>query len=285
MKRYRDEKWLRQKIEEENKSRVKIAQIEEVSHKTIMKYSKRYNVGDDLVKCPNCEFVSSQLAKHWSSNNCDYPKLNEHQRDVLTGILMGDGSINLSKGNQNPRFRIDMYEPSLPYLNYLSSKIFPVITTSVSEGETAKSSCERNSNTIEKNLKRSHDMYYLSSRRMPFIKEYEEWYINGHKFWPCEDINMNPTIFKHLYVGDGHLYKKSESYYISIAANDQYEIIDEVVSMFNDVGLNPNIVTHDRRDRIDVEIRFNKDDTESIFNWIGEPLPGFEYKWPEKYRN
>lgn len=285
MKNYRDENWLRVKFEEDNLSRSDIAERCGVSHKTVMKYCKRFNIGDDLEECPNCGYKSPQLGNHWSGEKCEYPELTQYQRDVLTGILMSDGHINKPQENQNPRFRVDMYEKSIPYLEYLSGEVFPIITTEVKQGETA-SSRDRDSNTFDINVKKCSDMYFLSSRRMPCFERYLQWYNDdGHKFWPCEDIYMNSTVFKHLYVGDGHLKTRSGTPYISIALNDQRKVIDDVVQMFEEWGVSPSVVEFQREETTDVRIHFKKYDTEKIFKWIGEPLPGFEYKWPEQYRN
>jgi len=279
--KYRDKDWLRDKIEAKDISRSKIAEDLSVSHKTVMKYCKRFNIGDDLKQCPNCDYVSPQLGKHWSGS-CKYPEISEYQENVLTGILMSDGSINKPQNGQNPRFRIDMYEPSVPYLEYISNNVFPIITTEVRLGEEAESKT-RESNTFDINVENCSDMYYLSSRRMPVFQKYLDWYKDGHKNWPCDDIEMNGTIFKHLYVGDGTLTEKSGSYYISIAANDQRNIIDDVVELFAEWVGEPHIGDYKRQKKNDLVISFNERQTEQIFKKMGCAVPGFEYKWPEKY--
>lgn len=283
MAKYRNEDWLREQVINKNISRVKIANDLSVSHKTIMKYCKRFNIGKDIQECPNCEHASPQLGKHWSGDKCRYPELTKHQKDVLTGLLMSDGSINHPNGNQNARFRVDMYEPSKPYLEYLSEEVFPVITTQVREGETAKHSANRRSNTFDMTEQNCSDMYYLSSRRMPCFNEYLNWYNDGHKYWPCEDIQINSTIFKHLYVGDGSVYVKDGTPYISIACNDQKPVIDKVIKMFDGWVGKPTVVEGNRNgDREnDTKISFNKDQTRRIFERMDEPVPGFQYKWPE----
>lgn len=280
---YRDEEWLREQVENKGISRVQIADKLSVSHKTIMKYCKRFNVGDDLVDCPNCDHVSPQLSKHWSGSECEYPQLTDYQEDVLTGILMSDGSINHPQENERSRFRVDMYEPSIPYLQYLSEEVFPVVTTKVRKGETAEKSANRESNTFSLVEENCSDMYYLSSRRMPCFDEYLDWYEDGHKYWPCEDIEMNSTIFKHLYVGDGSLRVKNEIPYISIACNDQSEIIGDVVDMFGDWIGEPTVVEGMRKGdkENDTQIIFSKEQTSRIFERMDEPVPGFQYKWPE----
>jgi hypothetical protein len=281
-KKYQDEGWLREKIEHEGISRCKIADELSVSHKTVMKYCKRFDIGDDLQKCPNCSHVSPQLGKHWAGS-CEYPEFTDYQKNVLTGILMSDGSINHPSGNQNARFRVDMHEPSRPYLKYLSDEVFPVVTTEVKQGERAESK-DRESNTFDVNIENCSDMYYLSSRRMPHFNQYLDWYDDGHKYWPCSDIQMNGTVFKHLYVGDGSLTERSGKSYISIAANDQWGIIDDVVEMFGQWVGKPSIIKSQRTNKYDVQINFNGEQTKEIFERMGSAVPGFEYKWPEKYQ-
>ena len=284
---YRDESWLREKIEDEEVSRTKLAEMQDTTHKTIMNYCKRYGVGDDLVECPNCEHKSPQLGKHWSGSGCEYPELTQHQKEVLVGILMGDGSINTPQGNQNARFRVDMYEPSIPYLEYLSDVIFPVITTDVKQGETVEQSALRSSNTFDLNINRCHDMYYLSSRRMPCFNQYIEWYNENHtKIWPCEDIKLTPTVLKHYFVGDGHWNNKGSADHITFAMNDQKTNVNSVVKMFERIGFTPsNVKISERTDKniTDVVLSFGKETSYEMFEYMGEPLPSFEYKWPNDY--
>ena len=45
--------------------------------------------------CNQCETEYQSLAQHWSmSQSCDYPPLSEHQREIVRGLMLGDGSLD-----------------------------------------------------------------------------------------------------------------------------------------------------------------------------------------------
>ena len=56
---------------------------------------------------------------------------------------------------------------------------------------------------------------------------------------------------------------------------------ESLISLFGEVELDPICIRH--------ELRFTCDDTERFIDWMGELLPGFEYKWAiesrSRYRN
>ena len=57
--------------------------------------------------CPLCGGQYSQLATHWSrSKDCSVPDLSGWQREVITGLLMGDGSVVVP--NKNPSLHVKM---------------------------------------------------------------------------------------------------------------------------------------------------------------------------------
>jgi hypothetical protein len=58
---------------------------------------------------------------------------------------------------------------------------------------------------------------------------------------------------------------------IEIKARNEREREDFLVSLFEDVGFSPLYKRH--------ELRFTCDETERLVEWMGDPLPGFEYKW------
>ena len=51
-------------------------------------------------------WVFSSLAMHWYHESCPYPELGSRRREILTGLLLGDGSIPEVPGNHS--FRLPM---------------------------------------------------------------------------------------------------------------------------------------------------------------------------------
>lgn len=204
------------------------------------------------------------LGQHWARSSCDYPELTPYQKEVITGILMGDASVNF--GTKNPLIQISVIEEE--YLVYLDS-IFGILSTGVSEENRDTSS----GNTI----------YRLNTRTLPDIYEFSQWYSSGKKVWP-EDIELTPTVLKHLYVCDGNLDTHGNAKRIRIGMSNERENKEKVESMFSSAGF-----TVDRWDERERQIGgfrcsavFNKNQTEKMLEYMGKPIPGFSYKWGEK---
>jgi hypothetical protein len=210
------------------------------------------------VTCPDCgnEYQSSGLGTHISKSDCEYPDFTEHQKEVLTGVLMGDGTV--VRNNGNPDFRIKMINKD--YLLHLKD-IFGSLATEVS--------LERVDEDDNHN-----DIYQLRLRSNPNIQQFADWYSTGKKVFP-DDIELTPTVLRHWYVCDGTLYERSTvSHHFSICAKNEGENIEKLKSYFIEQGLpEPNTPSYGK-------FKFYAEGTQEIFDYIGwNPVPGFEYKW------
>lgn len=57
---------------------------------------------------------------HWyQSSSCDFPELTPKQQEIITGVLMGDGTI--STPGANPLLSVVMITEE--YLNYVDDKL------------------------------------------------------------------------------------------------------------------------------------------------------------------
>jgi hypothetical protein len=244
----------------------------------------KYKVKNKKV-CPKCGNSYKQIAQHWRWNSSHRPNLTNKQRQVITGLMMGDGCLN--RGNKNPRVEISMISKN--YLEHLDD-MFGCLSNGVRISMTASESAERNmkresfpSNVVNK--ENYNDLYKFTTCGHPELSNFN-WYKTGRKVWP-DDINLNPTILKHWYVGDGY-HGNMETYsYISIALSNEVKNKEKVESYFDDSNLPipDNWKIYKSSDeRINAEIIWNKDNSHKLFEYMGEPLPDFEYKWPKPYR-
>jgi len=195
---------------------------------------------------------------------------------------MGDGYV--SSNGKNPYFKLSM--TSKKYLTYLSSEVFPFLSTDVKIECTAEKSAKHARETglnSDADVSNYSDVYRLFTRCHPELHQYREWYSSGSKAFPKE-IKLTPTTLKHWYCGDGSFDEERSSARI-YCSNERGEK-DKVMDMFEWAGLED--FTWYRReehrgwdDR--VSVRFGKEGTKWFFRHIGDPLPGFEYKWPDDY--
>lgn len=237
-----------------------------------------------MVVCPadecGCEF--EQVAIHWDSNPSHRPSLTDRQHEILTGLVMGDGSV--FRKSANPKIEVLMTKPM--YLRYLHD-LFDILSTGYSlqlgGDEKAKKNYDDGYDD-ELRLGAYSDMYVWRTRTHPEIEEYASWYRSGKKVWPY-NLEMTPRTFKHWYCCDGNLNKKSESYSIRISMNNEAGNEEKIRNYFDDSVLpEPDSwFEYDvGRDSMNCEARWYYQKSQQIFSEIGAPLPGFNNKWPDE---
>lgn len=191
---------------------------------------------------------------------------------------MGDG--NVSKTGENASLRCILTEKE--YLDYLGEE-FGIITNRVSLCKSAKEKAKENRdsdfspNAKENNYK---DQYIWQTKTHPFFTELYNWYSEGEKVWPKE-IDLSPTVLKHWYCGDGSVSYKSESDCITISAANEAENVEKIKKYFERAELpNPTISTYEREFGKTAVIRFGVGESKKLWEYMGDPINGFEYKWP-----
>jgi hypothetical protein len=234
--------------------------------------------------CPACGEEYERLGQHWWGSPEHRPELTKHQHDVITGVLMGDGNIKLSDKNSSIR----CWMTSLNYLEYLDD-IFGCLSTGVRLAKTAEEVAQGNRDSgFSPNAKPENysDQYYWQSRSLPELQQYADWYSSGKKVWP-KDIKLTPTVLKHWYCGDGCCKNGWENNYITIAMKNEIENTDKVNKYFERMNLPTpsNYSIYERNDGcMCCEAHWTVADSKELWDYMGEPLPDFAYKWPEPYR-
>lgn len=232
------------------------------------------------VVCPECGNSFSHISNHWNYNESHREEFTERQIDIITGLLMGDGTINTNA--KNPRFSVSMINEE--FLHHLDD-VFGILSTGVKKVATADELADKNrradfSTTV--NEEKYHDVYRVATRTHPQLEQFVEWYSSGEKIWP-EDIALTPTVLKYLYVSDGSIARHGyDTNVIHIAMANEVDELDKVSSYFDDIGVeqpNYNIYEYDDG-HIGCDARFTVESSKHLWEYMGEPLPGFEYKWP-----
>jgi len=231
--------------------------------------------------CQQCGKKYKEIGQHWvQSNSCSHPKFTTHQREIITGILMGDGCLD--RGNKNPYLIVEMISPD--YLSHIQQQ-FSSFGTGVKLLRTAKEGAKKNRNSgFHPNAREENysDVYRWRSRSHPELHKFAEWYSTGKKVWPA-NIKLTPTVLKHWYCGDGSWDNSARNNRITIAMNNEVNNINKIEQMFENVGLpSPNnwdINTNS------CKAVFSVEQSEELWEYMGKPLPDFEYKWPKRYRN
>jgi hypothetical protein len=190
---------------------------------------------------------------------------------------MGDGHVDDSE-DRNPRFTVNMINRD--YLTWLDS-VFSPLSTGVKHQRTPERSAKQSGRFGSSDPENYSDVYRWTTIRHPELIKLREWYSSGSKVWPETEINA--TTIKHLYVSDGHYEKHTSSNHIRIHCAKELGKEEKVERMFEEAGY--PIQAWRKQERKDGGIKlamdFSVDVSKELWQDMGSPLPGFEYKWPQ----
>lgn len=164
---------------------------------------------------------------------------------------MGDGTIQNLHREYNPKLRVATM--SKDYIRYLDNCVFGRLSTGVKIH----------------NHEESGEIYAVDTVAHPELEQYAEWYDSGEKVW--EEVNLNPTILKHLYVCDGGLTGSG----VAIACENESDKTEKLLRMFEPLPIPQPTV----RDYSTYRLEWGADGAREFLHYIGPPVPGFKYKW------
>lgn len=228
---------------------------------------------DSYQSCPECNNVFKSIGSHWRYNKDHIPKLSKEQKDIVTGLLLGDGTLDFT--SSNPRLKVEMI--SKKYLEYLNDK-FGILSSN--SGVTVSRSAEQNK---KRNVKRGfssedsdyNNTYVWRTKTLPELKEFN-WYETNKKVWP-KDILLSPTVLKHWYIGDGSLNTYNRMVITTVNESDNTEKINKY---FQKSSLpEPLWQIQEKNGTKTAHARWTVSDTKTLMNYMGNPLPDFQYKW------
>lgn len=221
--------------------------------------------------CPNCNKNYESIGSHWSHNPSHIPSYTEFQLSIIEGLVMGDATVR-DRDTERPRLLLATINKE--YLEYLSN-IFGILSTEIRLKTTAKQSAKNDRKSgFNKSAKKENysDVYSMQLRNHPELSQFSSWYDND-KIFP-DNIKLDPVTLKHWFVGDGSkIQGKRGRPHIVIVTVNEISNKEKLKVMFSEIGFE-NV-------RFDNEsIRFLVEDSEKMWNYMGSPPPGFEYKWP-----
>jgi hypothetical protein len=229
----------------------------------------------DWTKCQECGRMYESISHHWGRNPSHEPDLSEHQHEVLTGVLMGDGHIKIN--GKNGHLTVNIIKR--PYLEYLD-EVFSGLSNGVQLERTAEESFEQSGGMFRTSVENFNDIYQFRTKAHKEITPYREWYSSGKKVWP-DDIEMTPTVLKHWYCCDGSYNTSGGHRSIRIGMKNEKNNKEKVDSYFSERGL-PTPYYNEPDTKINgCTAEWGNLDSDELFEYMGEPIDGFKYKWPK----
>lgn len=221
--------------------------------------------------CPDCGKKRKRLSMHILQGSCEYPSFNERQHEILTGLVMGDGSVSLDPNGRNPNIKVKSIEHD--FLEWLKEE-FSGWCSDIALEYTAEESAEQaRNNGLDPNAKAENynDVYNFHINCHPELHEYNDWYSSGKIKYP-NDLSLTSLTTKVWYCSDGSLRRWHDSrpsaYFTTINENQRGDFLK---SLFDNAGFECTMSGND--------LRLSVDETERLMKWMGPPLPGFDYKW------
>jgi transcriptional regulator with XRE-family HTH domain len=99
---YRDRDWLYDKYINEQLSALQIAKMMNVSQSTILKWLRRFNIETRPIINKN-------------------PKVNEYFYEVMGGLMIGDGNLNIPNNYKNASFQIAQIEKQSDFIYWIAN--------------------------------------------------------------------------------------------------------------------------------------------------------------------
>jgi hypothetical protein len=193
---------------------------------------------------------------------------------------MGDGSVN-TQSNAKPRFRVD--NTNQRFLEWVDNEL-GCYSTGVRKVKTASevaSSFSKTGFTEDVDESNCQDVYAVHTRTSPKFDEFAEWYESGRKVFPS-NISLTPLTLKMWFVCDGYANKRGSSYYVGIQMANELSERDKIGGMFSD-GPGVEVSYWNVRDEEGCSYccaEFDVDSSQKLVSYMGDVVPGFEYKWP-----
>lgn len=233
--------------------------------------------------CQDCGCEFEQIGHHLFQAECEWPTFSDKQKEILTGLVMSDAYV--ARDTKRPYIRLAMINKK--YLMWLDNK-FPNVGQGVSLYRTAEEGAKQNrENGFSENAEKENysDLYMWTTSVNPNLQKFANWYKSGKKVWP-DNIELTPTVLKHLYIGDGSFNTSGGNNNISIGLSNERKNKEKIEKMFNRKNLpKPKWDEYERDDgSMCCSVRWNNQESMEVLNYMGEPPTGFEYKWPDDYR-
>jgi len=234
------------------------------------------------VLCEQCGNEYKRVGSHWSrGSSCSHPEISAYKMELLTGMLMGDGTVGRQE-NKNPWFQTEMI--TKPFLEWLDSEL-GWLSTGVRLSKTAAGCAKQiRDRGFRPDAKAENysNVYRLQCRHHPDLQPLANWYATGEKVFP-DDIELTPTVLKMWYIGDGCYDNCGAANYIKIGMANEIDRRDNIEQLFEKVGFEiSNWNINERNDGSkNCEAQFTTSESQRLFEYMGEPPAGFEYKWPE----
>lgn len=228
----------------------------------------------ETIECDTCGERFAHIGKHWNNSVCRWPHLTSRQMAIVTGVLMGDGT--LLRDGTDCCVGIEM--TNREYLEWLDHRL-GVFSTGVKLKHTPSEQLKRAEDSPLEQIRSAKTLkpsYLLLTRRSPQFNRFRTWYDTGEKRYPAH-LSLNPNVVRHWYCCDGtlNIREKAKNPRASLICTNERDRPGFILDLFQQVGFEPT--------EQNGTFVFDVEETARLLDWMGGPPPGFEYKWATSY--
>ena len=190
-------------------------------------------------------------------------EMSDRQHEILTGLLMGDASARIP--GKNPHITLTVQNEQ--FIDWVTEELDKLWTGSKS--------------VRYENQDRTNQ-YEIRTRTHEIMWEFRDWYESGKKRYP-DDLQLTPLIAQMWYACDGNLHwantnrirNSTPRAAVYIGCFNESDRIEWVANLFREHGFKVTTPAN-------ANIRVATGETPEFLEWIGEPIPGYEYKWESR---
>lgn len=177
---------------------------------------------NDSIPCPDCGSRFSALGRHWKHSSCEPPSLTKEQRNFLTGLLIVGGGVKEIKSKNQETSTIVINHFDREFLQWLHDW-FSLLSRGIITID-SRTVLNPFGESEDKNVEFS-ESYQWDTRSCSVFNEFSEWYDNGQKRIPEDNIKREKEILRAMYALKGRQNSSNVRIYItkSTASNEFFE--------------------------------------------------------------
>lgn len=232
--------------------------------------------------------VGSRTIQRWRNFYCldnESVCIGDHvmtnfQKDLITGCMLGDGSIRRQNKNHNTRFEFGQKSERKQYVRFVYDSLKPY-SIWIRDQKPVKGPVRNKNGSISQKcgkLCQSTKMYTVSCEL--FKKMREQWY-KEEKIIP-DDIKLNWTSFAFWFADDGHNNHQKKTITLSTNCFCQEDVEKLSFFLYRDLGIESNVRNWSLGPIITIGANFYEDvmsnvrnhllDIECLFNKLNSPI-------------
>lgn len=223
---------------------------------------------EDKAECPECGNRYIKIGSHWGANPNHRPDLTQKQKQIAVGWMLGDGCIL----DHSRNVALQLSNTKREFLEWTKEQFGVLASNGITVADTPEEKAQeaRERYGVEKTPEHYPPTYNLHISSHPHFNQFREWY-GGDGMELPEQVELGRVSLRVWYACDGNLDTAQKTPTPRFSLGKERKNHKRVSGWFGKFGLSPNY---------SYPYLYICDSEKSQFaDVIGDPLPGYGYKW------